>query len=93
MVEYNKEKMQTQNDIENQSIRAKKRIAKDELKKAKLKLNYQIKYCNPIPLLLDVDYLYKEGITSRHLEMRSKYSNAAHISKIIPTKRPISLTN
>jgi hypothetical protein len=65
MIEYNNEKMATQNDLENDAIRTRKRKIKEEMKQIPLKLKYPLKYCNPNSLLEDVQYLYREGMTNR----------------------------
>ncbi len=65
MVEFNREKMINQNEIENEAIRARKRKAKEEIKHVKQKLRYQVKYANPGPLLDDAYYFYNPGMNSR----------------------------
>lgn len=47
MIEYNRDKMASINDVENEPMRARKRKIKEELKHLKTKLKHAIKYCNP----------------------------------------------
>lgn len=87
MIAYNKDKMLTVNDIENEPIRAKKRKVKEEIKRVKGKLKHNIKYCNPAPFMDDVYYYYEPGMTTRKLDMmkdKNKYIHAHHIARIIP---------
>ena len=88
MLDYNKEKLQTQNDIETDAIRTRKRKIKEEVKQLKGKLGYQLRHPNPNSLLEDVNFLYKEGVTTRQLELQKerggKYHNAPHIGRVIP---------
>jgi hypothetical protein len=65
MIEYNRDKMMTINDVENEPMRTRKRKIKEELKQVKGKLKHAIKYCNPTPLLDDAYYYYTPGINSR----------------------------
>ena len=94
MIEYNKEKMITQNDIENEVARTRKRKLKEEIKQVRAKLKHQIKYCNPAPLLEDALYMYTPGMNSRQIDImrepRNKYSHAPHIGRIVPQKRHIT---
>ena len=60
--------MRTSNDDEdNEIFRKRRRDVKNELKLAKSKVMYQIKYSNPNPYLEDVAYLYKEGVNTKQL--------------------------
>ena len=93
MIEYNKDKMVTQNDLENDFLRATKRKIKEEIKRAKQKLQYPLKFCDPNPLMKDVNYLYKEGMNSKtinHINDKAKYNNANHVAKILPSKRSMN---
>ncbi len=65
MIEFNRDKMITINDVENEPMRTRKRKIKEELKKLKGKMKQAIKYCNPAPLLDDAYYYYTPGINSR----------------------------
>lgn len=64
MIEYNRDKMATINDVENEPMRVRKRKIKEELKTMKSKLKHAVKYSYPTKLLDDTYFYYSPGITS-----------------------------
>jgi len=64
MYQYNRDKMATINDVENEPMRVRKRKIKEELKQVKAKLKHAVKYSNPNALLDDAYFYYTPGMNS-----------------------------
>jgi len=73
-----------------------KRKIKEDLKLARQKIIHQIKYCQvPSNLLEEAMYRFKSGMTSRDIvrpKHWNKYENAPHIGRIVPSKRPVTIS-
>jgi len=73
-----------------------KRKLKHELNMAKKKIRHQIKYCQvPANVMEETMYRYRGGMNSKDLQRMkqgNRYENAHHIGRIVPSKRPPSIT-
>lgn len=97
MIDFNRDLMRTQNDIEmNGAMRVAKRHLKEELKAASKKIRHSIRYCQvPASLIEEAKYRYRPGMTTKDLQVarqRNKYESAPHIGRILPSKKPVVMS-